>query len=218
MKHRIAAMLLALTIAWAGISSVAANGHPDLTYEELVEWYADWTRADIEELGWEVEEFCVDAASAGRPAELGGIGFHAVHPVYLRVPGIDPDKPEAFLLDGDGNVIGVEYRLLKVMDEPVTIGRLEQPLRMTSPLPGVEQEHMALHVYFVGDEEHRFSTWNPAVTCPEDSTPPAPKMLPKTGAPKFSNNVLALLLSGLGGVLLVGGGWYLRRRSDAINT
>ena len=139
------------------------------------------------------------------------MGFHAIAPPLIGDGGVDPDRPEAFLLDAEGNVIGVEYRLLKVVDEPPTVAAIEQPLQVTPPLPGVDQEHMSLHVYFVGDEEHRYSTWNPAVTCPPGSTLAPPAMLPATGAASVSIGALVLFLGGAMSMRL-GGGLYLRSK------
>ena len=211
MKHRVATLLLAFVTAFAGGSVAFGNGgYEEMTYEDLVKMYGGWTRRDVEMAAYRMEEFCVDAASAGLAAEMGGMGFHAIAPPLIGDGGVDPDRPEAFLLDAEGNVIGVEYRLLKVVDEPLTVAAIEQPLQVTPPLPGVDQEHMSLHVYFVGDEEHRYSTWNPAVTCPAGSTLAPPAMLPKTGAVNpFVGNLVLLLAGGMS--VLLGGGLYLLR-------
>lgn len=206
MAHRVLALVLVVTLILGGVSSVAA--HDDMTYDELVEKYGSWTRADVEAAGYVVDEFCVNAAAAGAPAELGAMGFHAVNPELVGDGEVHTGTPEAILLDGNDTVIGVEYELGAVVEEPpVALG---QPLKVTPPHPGMEQEHMSLHVYFVGDEQHRFEDFNPAVTCPEGSTPPPPETMPETGSTS-SSAPLTLTLLGVAGLLL-GAGLSLRRR------
>jgi hypothetical protein len=185
----------------------------DATYEDLLATYGDWTREDVEAAGYEVEPFCVDAAAAGAPAELGGMGFHAVNVEYLMDNVAQASKPDIIVLDGEGNVIGVEYEIDSVMEDPPTIDG--NPLVFTPPHPGVEHEHMSLHVFFVGDEAHRFGTWNPAVVCPPGSTPPAPEDLPETGTDLgVGGSRLSLLWLGLGVGLLGVGLLVYRMKAD----
>ena len=197
-------LMLAVVLMLAGVSTVVAQ--EETTYDDLVGMFGDWTREDVEGAGYQVEEVCVNAEAAGAPAELGGMGFHAVNPSLVGDNTINPTEPEVILLDGDDNVIGVEYELLEVVDDPPTVAG--QALKVTPPHPGMDHEHMSLHVYFVGDEEHRFSDFNPAVTCPEGSTMP-PETMPETGITRTPNALLALLLAAAAAAF--GGGLYLRR-------
>lgn len=197
-----------LTVGVIGLFIVSpVLAQDDATYEDLLATYGDWTREDVEAAGYEVEPVCVDAASAGAPAELGGMGFHAVNFENLSDGVVQATKPDIILLDGEDKVIAVEYEIDSVVENPPTIDG--HPLVFTPPHPGVEHEHMSLHVYFVGDEAHRFGTWNPAVTCPAGSTAPPPA-LPETGGEQGSNNFNLILLVLLG-VGLVGTGVMIYR-------
>jgi hypothetical protein len=188
------------------ISPVLAQD--DATYADLLATYGGWTREDVEAAGYEVEPICVDAASAGAPAELGGMGFHAVNVENLMDNVAQASKPDIILLDGEGNVIGVEYEIDSVVENPPTIDG--NPLVFTPPHPGVEHEHMSLHVFFVGDEAYRFGTWNPAVTCPPGST--APMDLPETGGAQPGIGQMSLLLLGLGVGLMAAGLLFYRAK------
>lgn len=193
----------------------AVQAQDDVTYEDLLATYGDRTREDVEAAGYIVEPVCVDAAAAGAPAELGGMGFHAVNEEFLMDNEVHTTKPDIILLDDEGEVIGVEYEIDSVVDDPPLVAG--QPLIFTPPHPGVEHEHMSLHIYFVGDEAHRFGTWNPAVTCPEGSTPPAvPATLPESGGKLGidGNGLLFLVLgAGLIGVGLFTFNWTRARHS-----
>lgn len=179
----------------------------DATYEDLLVTYGDWARADVEAAGYVVDEFCIDAVSEDLPAELGGMGWHAVNPEFAGDGEAHTTKPDIILLDADGKVIGVEYEVPQVVDPPPTVA--SQPLVSTPPHPGMEFEHMSLHIYFVGDEEHRFGTWNSAVVCPAGSTPAA-AMMPQTGAGQSTSGVLFGVV--ILGVLALFLWWFVRRR------
>jgi hypothetical protein len=144
----------------------------DDAYADWVATYADWTLADVEDAGYIKDTECVSAAAAGAPAELGAMGFHAVHPEHVADGVADAEKPDAIMLDEEDRVVGIEFIIDEVVDPAPEVGGM--PLNVTAPHPGMEHEHMTLHVYFVGDEDHRYVDWNPAVTCP--------KMEPETGA------------------------------------
>ncbi len=151
----------------------AAFAQNDGSYEDLLATYGNWTREDVEAAGYEVDEFCITAASVGAPAELGAMGFHAVNPEFVSDGEAVFAEPDIILLDGDGKVIAVEWESFAVEDNPPTIAG--QPLIFSAPHPGIEQDHMSLHVYFVGGEAERFGDFNTAVVCPPGSTPPPPQ-------------------------------------------
>ncbi len=207
MKNRTFAILLTLVLALLAVSP--ASAHDDATYEDLLATYGNWTRADAEAAGYVVDQFCIDAASEGLPADVGGMGWHAVNPEYAGDGVAHATKPDAVLLDADGKVIGVEYEIPKVADPAPTVAG--HPLVFTPPHPGMEFEHMSLHIYFVGDEEHRFGTWNSAAVCPAGSTPAA-AMLPQTGAGQSTSGVLLGLALLISAAALIGSGLYVRRR------
>ncbi|MFQ5593503.1 MAG: hypothetical protein ACE5HA_05080, partial [Anaerolineae bacterium] len=119
-------------------------------------------------------------------------------------------KPDVILLDADGKVIGVEYEIPEVVDPAPTVAG--HPLVFTPPHPGMESDHMSLHIYFVGSEERRFGTWNSAVVCPAGSTPAA-AMLPQTGAGQGSTGMLVSLTLLISALALASSGLYLRRRA-----
>lgn len=188
----------------------AVLAQDDATYDELLATYGGWTREDVEAAGYEVEPFCVDAAAAGAPAELGGMGVHALNVEFLTDGVAQASKPDIILLDTDGNVIGVEYEIDSVVENPPTIDG--QPLVFTPPHPGAEHEHMSLHVFFVGDEANRFGTWNPAVSCPAGTTPP-PVTLPESGAEQGVGG-FGLLLVSLGIGLMGTGLYFYKARAN----
>jgi hypothetical protein len=44
--------------------------------------------------GYVPDEFCLDAAASGQPAERGAMGFHATNETLLRDP-IESNRPQA---------------------------------------------------------------------------------------------------------------------------
>lgn len=156
------------------LGAVAAPAHADqhmhqeaadAAYDEWLESFADWTLKDIEDAGYEIEEPCVTAAMAGLPAELGAMGRHAIHIQNATSGKLEVAKPHVILLDENDKVVGVEYEVHEVSDPAPTVGSV--PLLFTPPHEGMDYDHMSLHVFFVGDEDQRFGTWNTAVVCPK---------------------------------------------------
>jgi hypothetical protein len=210
MKSYIKIVVLVAVIATLLLMVVPVLAQDDATYEDLLAMYGDWTQADAEAAGYTpAPPVCVDAATEGLPAELGAMGIHAVNPELISDGVVQATKPDIILLDTEGKVIGVEYEIDSVVENPPTIDG--HPLVFTPPHPGVEHEHMSLHVYFVGDEANRFGTWNPAVACP--SAEMAPEALPVSGADQSAGKSLILTLGLVGlGLVLIGGGYLLTRR------
>lgn len=191
-KFSIPSLVLVTVMILLLVSPVGADH--DATYEDLLATYGDWTREDVEAAGYEVDAFCIDAAVVGAPAELGAMGVHAINFEFLSDNEAHATQPDIIMLDTEGNVIGVEYEIDSVVENPPLVAG--HPLVFTPPHPGMEHEHMSLHIYFVGDEAYRFGTWNPAVVCPAGSTPP-PAALPATGG-ETSPGTFNLLWLGLG--------------------
>jgi hypothetical protein len=119
--------------------------------------------------GYIRNEFCLDAAAFGQPAERGAMGFHATNETLLSGP-IDINRPQALMFDAQGRVLGVEYE--------VTTDAVSEPPRLFGQtfgkLPahaGVEHEHYALHLWFIENPDGVLADFNPNVSCPPGSTP-----------------------------------------------
>jgi hypothetical protein len=132
--------------------------------------YGGYTVARAEQEGYVRDAFCLDAASFGRPAARGAMGFHATNEALLREP-IAADRPQALMFDAEGRALGVEYEVTTdaVREPPRLFGRTFAKL---PPHPGVAHEHYALHLWFVDNPSGRFADFNPRVRCPPGSTPP----------------------------------------------
>lgn len=119
--------------------------------------------------GYVRDEFCLDAAAFGLPAERGAMGFHATNDSLLRGP-IDIDRPQALMFDAEGRALGVEYEVVTdaVTEPPRLFGRTFAKLPAH---PGVAHEHYALHLWFIENPSGALADFNPGVTCPPGSTP-----------------------------------------------
>ena len=119
--------------------------------------------------GYVRDEFCLDAAAFGQPAERGAMGFHATNETLLRGP-IDSNRPQALLFDAQGRVLGVEYEVVTdaVSEPPRLFG---QTFVKLPAHPGVEHEHYALHLWFIENPNGALADFNPSVSCPPGSTP-----------------------------------------------
>lgn len=170
--HRIRRPILALALSLLALPAALpafAESHLDTPDEAYAYWhdtYADWDRADVEAAGYVIDQTCVSAAAEGLPAKLGAMGYHAVNPGFATSGELKVEEPHIILLDADDNVIGVEYEAPTVTDPAPEIAGTK--LVFTPPHPGVDHDHMSLHIYFVGDEDERYGTWNTAVSCPAE--------------------------------------------------
>lgn len=171
--------LAVLLLAACGVSERSAQptaGAPEASVAEQVEAvvarYAGYTRERAEREGYKLDKFCLDATGFGLPASRGAMGFHATNESLLRGP-IDAMRPQAFMFDADGRVLGVEYEVLTdaVRSPPQLFGRTFAKLPKH---PGVEHEHYALHLWFIENPAGRFDDFNPRVTCPQGSKPAGP--------------------------------------------
>lgn len=211
------AALVALALAMGAANLAAAQtAETEAAYRMWVQTYGDWTKADAEAAGYAVQPVCVTAEAEGLDPELGAMGFHAVNESYYNSGELRADEPHVVLVDANDRVVGVEWEWPEVEDPAPTVAGL--PLEFTPPHPGVEHEHMSRHVYFVGDEAHRYTTFNPAVECPPEATgqtaethamamagssgsrTSAPAELPQTGAGATTGGAyaIALILLALG--------------------
>jgi hypothetical protein len=137
--------------------------------EPVRERFESFTVEQAESEGYVRDEFCLDAAAFGQPAELGAMGFHATDETLLRGP-IDRDRPQALLFDSSGQAVGVEYEVVAdAVSEPPTL--FGQTFEMLPPHAGVEHEHYALHLWFVENPSGPLADFNPNLSCPPGTKP-----------------------------------------------
>lgn len=124
---------------------------------------ADWP-------GYQKDLFCIDSSLTGQP-ELGAMGFHASKSALIDFV-IDPLEPELLLIDGNDNVVGVEYMVpSQEAGQPELFG---QPFEPSEPhQPAVPMAHYDLHLWLIDNPLGIFVSFNPNLTCPERSLPPA---------------------------------------------
>lgn len=142
---------------------------PSTDIKTVKQRYSNYTVAQAEREGYILDSFCLDAASFGQSAERGAMGFHATNESLLRGP-IAAERPQAFMFDTEGRVLGVEYEIMTdaVSEPPQLFG---QTFAKLPPHPGVAHEHYALHVWFIDNPSGQFADFNPNVNCPSDSMP-----------------------------------------------
>ena len=66
-------------MGFAGASVAFGQEGGEATPAEIEAEFGGLTRADIEAMGYAVDEECVDAEAAGAPAALGAMGYHAIN-------------------------------------------------------------------------------------------------------------------------------------------
>jgi hypothetical protein len=131
--------------------------------------FASYTVEQAAREGYVRDEFCLDAATLGQPAERGAMGFHATNETLLRGP-IDSNRPQALLFDAQGRMLGVEYEVMTdaVSEPPRLFG---QTFVKLPAHPGVQHEHYALHLWFIENPSGALADFNPSVSCLPGSTP-----------------------------------------------
>jgi|GEM_PF-6803097 len=195
-------ILAAVVFAWARPSSSLAqrtagpntpSGGADAQYADWVATYGRWSPAQAEQAGYLPTDVCVTATAVGLPAATGAMGRHFVRPDYVEDGKADADAPEIVLFDANDRVVGLEFVVPTVVDPIPSVGGV--PLVVSPPDPGIDEEHLSLHVYFVGDPADRHSTFNPAVDCgagagddvdgaaADDSSAAQPKLKPALELP-----------------------------------
>ena len=131
--------------------------------------FASYTVEQAAREGYVRNEFCLDAAAFGQPAERGAMGFHATNETLLRGP-IESNRPQALLFDAQGRVLGVEYEVMTdTMSEPPRL--FGQTFVKLPAHPGVEHEHYALHLWFIENPNGARADVNASVSCPRGRTP-----------------------------------------------
>lgn len=149
------------------------------------------TPDEVAALGYEMEPVCVTAAMSGLPAELGGMGFHAmnrqVFDAQFNTGNLDPQNPPILLLDANKRVVGLEWEAASTTQPGQLFG---QPIELLPGHPGLPEDHYMFHAYFRPNGQVLFSTWDPQLTCPAASP------LPPTGT-SAGYGLLGLLVSGL---------------------
>lgn len=203
-------VLIGAAVLAAVVGGSLALAQEEVTLEDVQAQFGDLTRAEIEALGYVVDPLCVTAELAGAPAELGGMGFHAVNAALIDET-VDALEPEIILLDADDNVVGVEYETSTAdIDQPVILGQ-EMPL-LEGGHPGMEFDHYVMHAWFIDNPNGQFADFNPNLSCPA-----APVVAPSTGTGGYlsggdgSGLTLLPLLAAIAGAMLLAGGWALRR-------
>lgn len=156
----LAACAIIATSAGSAFAQGSFPDDPDEAYGEWVDKYGDWTVEDAEEAGYTPTDECV----AG-PPDMGNMGRHFISISRFTSGKIDPEEPHVVLFDADDKIVGIEWEIDEVRDPAPMVGGLE--LEFTPPHEGMDYDHMSRHVYFVGAKEHHFSTFNPAVACPD---------------------------------------------------
>lgn len=189
-----AVMLAGTAVALAGLGLARptvgqAQGTKDTTdtdrqYADWVATYGNWTPAKAQQAGYLPTDVCVTATAVGLPASSGAMGRHFVHPAYIEDGKADADAPDIVLFDAQDRAVGLEFEILTVVDPIPSVAGL--PLERTPADPGVDQEHLSLHVYFVGDSADRYKTFNPAVRCSDDAAPAEAPSIGASTAPSAS--------------------------------
>jgi hypothetical protein len=136
---------------------------------QVKQQYGAYTVERAAQEGYIRDEFCLDAAAFGLPANQGAMGFHATNEALLRGP-IDASRPQALMFDAEGTILGVEYEVTTdaVSEAPELFGRTFARLPAH---PGVAHEHYALHLWFVDNPAGQFADFNPNVSCPQTNDP-----------------------------------------------
>ena len=173
---RCGAFLASIAGAFALISASAAAQPavpPAVTLSQNTQFAAlraqfeSLTPAELAERGYQIEPVCISAAMAGLPADLGNMGFHAIHPTALKVQfgngRPDPEQPPIVLLDAAQRVAGLEWESNQYAPAPVLFG---QTVALLPGHPGLEEPHYMLHAYFRPDGQVFFSVFDSQLRCP----------------------------------------------------
>lgn len=202
---RLAVLIVAVALATLIGGSIALAQEDEATPEDVEAAFADLTRADIEAMGYAIDEECITAESVGAPAALGAMGFHAINEALIDTT-LDPLEPEIILLDAEDKVIAVEYAT-PPQDEPLSV--LGQQLAFVEG-PDID----AVHLWFLENPAGQFADFNTNASCPVVVS------IAATGSGGYltgdSSGTLAglALLLAITSAALVGAGWTLRRKTS----
>lgn len=130
--------------------------------------YEGKTAADIMKMGYIPESECVSSP-------LGAMGYHATHPAWFATQFttgvLDPAKPPIVLLDGNLNVVGLEWEASRFTEQaPVIFG---QTVEMYPGHAGLEAPHYMFHAYFRPNGQVLYSLFDAEMTCPSATAMPA---------------------------------------------
>jgi hypothetical protein len=98
---------------------------------------------------------------------------------------MDPNNPPVLLLDGNNQVIGVEWEAKNVGQGPMRM--FGQTIELQSGHPGVPEPHYMLHIYFKPDGKVLFGTndqtaFDPEGMCPQMSASATASASPSASA------------------------------------
>ncbi len=201
MKKLLVVGAVAILGLLVSMSVAQAQEGEDATPAEIEAAFGDLTRAEVEAMGYVVDEECVSAEAVGAPAALGAMGFHAVNESLVDTTLV-ASEPEVILLDADDNVVAVEY-LTPPQDPPLSIHG-EQ-------LTFVEAVgHDGLHLWFLENPSGQFADFNPNTSCPEVITIASTGSGGDLSAGGSAASTLVVVLA-IAGAAVVFGGIALRR-------
>ena len=152
-------------------TSTAEPVDPPEQVAQLRQEYEGLTPQQIEAKGYAPEGLCVPS-----PQGPGAMGIHALNQKLLQAQfpkgKMDPENPPVLLLDGNSNVIGLEWEAKDVGQGPMKM--FGQTIELQSGHPGVPEPHYMLHIYFRADGKVLFGTndqtaFDPEGVCPEMS-------------------------------------------------
>jgi hypothetical protein len=165
-----ASAVLALLPAMAlAQTSTAQPVDPPQQVAQLRQQYEGLTPQQIEAKGYAPEGLCVPS-----PQGPGAMGIHALNQELLQAQfpkgKMDPENPPVLLLDGNSNVIGLEWEAKDVGQGSMKM--FGQTIELQSGHPGVPEPHYMLHIYFKPDGKVLFGTndqtaFDPEGVCPE---------------------------------------------------
>jgi hypothetical protein len=148
--------------------------------------FENMTPEQVTAAGYMIDPVCVDAGEVGLPKELGGMGYHAVHPQVwgqeFRTGQWDPEKPGILLLNADKKVVGVEWEAASHHAAPVLFGQTAPLLPGHPGPPEVNVPHYMLHIYFRPGGKVLVDVWDPELKCPAAAIPTPRDVAPAAAA------------------------------------
>ena len=126
-------------------TSTARPVDPPQQVAQLRQQYEGLTPQQIEAKGFVAEGPCVPS-----PSGAGAMGVHAMNRQLYQAQfpkgEMDPNNPPVLLLDGNNQVIGVEWEAKDVGQGPMKM--FGQTIKLQPGHPGVPEPHYMLHIYF----------------------------------------------------------------------
>ncbi len=165
-------------------TSTAQPVDPPQQVAQLRQQYEGLTPQQIEAKGYVAEGPCVPS-----PSGAGAMGVHAINRQLYQAQfpkgEMDPNNPPVLLLDGNNQVIGVEWEAKDVGQGPMKM--FGQTIKLQSGHPGVPEPHYMLHIYFKPDGKVLFGTndqtaFDPEGVCPQMSASATDSASPSASA------------------------------------